>query len=277
MEKEDLKKVICGFIVRNLVLNLSVLYKREMQYFPINPPAALALINMLRANFKADSEESKHWMDFLDTSKEPDERSRPFERVLASTIVTNGVNLCTTKLDGSDPQHITLKADVMKFFSEAQKINRVDRPTLYVPKNKSFPAVDLIYLTPEKVTLLQLTFMTPLEKVPDETNSYSAIYSNGKYKALNSPLGLDGNLATHLLAFTNHPVKTIERTADNLLDENKISVLPYFEYIIISTSEEKSKKAADRFPWIRVVDRRHLNTWLPDSTISALPGSIYFN
>jgi len=161
-------------------------------------------------------------------------------------------------------------------FNQVQEILPVEKPTLYVPTSRIFPALDLILLTPEKVIMIQLTFMAPIYKVPYEGSSYSAIYSNEKYhKDLDDPFGPGGNLASHLLAFTKHSVKSVELTADDLVDENGISVSQHFEYLICSTSVKKKIAHSERFPWVRLVDRKTLRSWLPKETIGLLPGSVF--
>jgi len=277
---QNILHVLCGVKSLNLIsphfLDLSILYEKEGQYFPVNIPAAFALTNVLRANFKSSSTESRDWIDLLDTRKEPDEKSRAFERVFAYTIISSeGINLRTTKLDRTGDEFIKLRADVMKFFNQVQEILPVEKPTLYVPTSRIFPALDLLLLTPEKVIMIQLTFLPPKYKVPHEGTSYSAIYSNEKYRTdLGDIFGEGGNLASHLLAFTKHPVKSVSLTANDLVDEKGNSVLQHFQYLICSTSAKKNIPHSEKFPWVRLVDRKTLRSWLPKETIALLPGSV---
>jgi len=123
--------------------------------------------------------------------------------------------------------------------------------------------------------MIQLTFLSPISKVPSEGSSYSAIYSNEKYRTdLGALFGPGGNFASHLLAFTKHTVKSVELTAGDLVDETGTSVLHHFQYLIISTSVKKNIADSKKFPWVRLVDRKTLRSWLPKETIALLPQKI---
>jgi len=83
----------------NYFLDLSILYRRGKRYFAISPVAVIGLITTIRPLLRSLSAQkifSDAWIDLLNLNKSPDERSLPFERVLA----TEGVSFTTTGLNG---------------------------------------------------------------------------------------------------------------------------------------------------------------------------------
>jgi len=118
-------------------------------------------------------------------TKAPDEKSRAFERVLASLLLLKTITIRTTKIDGSDERFQDLTCSFIKPLGPFCP-PKVELSTLFVPQDHTFPLADFIIASQSQVIILQVTFQQPKNKLPNNTNQniYTAIYNPNKYTSV---------------------------------------------------------------------------------------------
>lgn len=266
-------------------LDLSVMYwKADLrQYLPTSPLAAQALVALVKNGFDPYSAElNSTAATLVDTSIEADERSRAFERIIATTLLLDQqISVLTTKLDGTDAREEILRCSVAKKIERTISPTKVVLPTLLVPSIAQFPAADLILVSPEECVVLQITFQAPRTKIPYPDTSYSMIYNTTKYKSIlgakqvyHFPQG--ETFGEALLQLTDFPARVTGPEILGVCDLREGNVAAtHIKYIVISSqpvnSSPESVHLAQRFPWVRVIDRSNLHKLLPKAVVNLLP------
>jgi len=275
---EHLLTALVGFTAAEIppeFVDFSVIYweDRVNRYRPVTPMALESSLRLIRSCLNSWLPSDKIMMDLVNSTVESDERSRPFERAIAMTILVNGnTTITTTQIDGSNKQHSVLSCTVAQPIFKKFPSEQVLVPTLLVQEDKDTPVSDLIIVTAHDVFVLQLTLGSPVHKMPNSVkeNPYCAIYSETKYQQLVNSHKLimppGKTLAEALLSLTDRP-SPVKLLHNQLVSASDNSPITNFHYIIICCKSFVPNPAlgalAAEFPWVRVVYREHLTAFLP--------------
>eukprot|EP01124_Arcella_intermedia_P025710 TRINITY_DN4659_c0_g1_i2.p1 TRINITY_DN4659_c0_g1~~TRINITY_DN4659_c0_g1_i2.p1 ORF type:complete len:774 (+),score=125.14 TRINITY_DN4659_c0_g1_i2:100-2322(+) len=220
--------------------------------------------------------------DFTKKNIDSDELGRAFERLVISVLLLNNQTILeTTSIDNQQNEKLTIECSKAQVIFKEIPSGVVNEAILFIQQKKDFPISDAIIVSPDKVIVLQMTVGSIVHKVPTPNNSYSAIYDPHKLKTIVTAqkLEIPGHgdsltFAESLMELTSNKSGPITRNENELVMKGNIP-LKNFYYVIVScqtyVEDPHYTNLAKQFPWVRVVYRDKLLSFLSEQVVNVLP------